>query len=99
MKETKKRVESRMTKGRLDDQKKLVSIEGVRVVPSSYKGDLVSLSGKTGNVAAKDLASKLVNDVKGVKSVMNQITIGESKETLDRCRPARGAQAGSRDAN
>jgi len=40
---------------------------------------VVTLSGKAGNAAEKDLVSKLVNDVKGVKSVMNQMTIGESK--------------------
>jgi len=40
---------------------------------------VVTLSGKAGNAAEKDLVSKLVNDVKGVKSVKNQMTIGESK--------------------
>ena len=39
----------------------------------------VTLSGKAGNAAEKDLVSKLVNDVKGVKSVMNQMTIEESR--------------------
>ena len=68
-----------MTRGSLDDQKRLVSIKGARVAPSSTKGDLLTLSGKTGNAAEKDLLSKLVNDVKGVKSVKNQMTIEESK--------------------
>jgi hyperosmotically inducible protein len=40
---------------------------------------VVTLSGKAGNAAEKDLVSKLVNDVKGVKSVKNQMTIEESK--------------------
>jgi len=34
---------------------------------------------KAGNAAEKDLVSKLVNDVKGVKSVKNQMTIEGSK--------------------
>ena len=36
---------------------------------------VVTLSGKAKNAAEKDLVSKLVNDVKGVKSVKNQMTI------------------------
>jgi osmotically-inducible protein OsmY len=68
-----------MTKGSLDDQKRLVSIKGARVAPSSTKGDPVTLSGKARNAAEKDLLNKLVNDVKGVKSVKNQMTIEESK--------------------
>jgi hyperosmotically inducible periplasmic protein len=36
---------------------------------------VVTLSGKAKNAAEKDLVSKLVNDVKGVKSVNNQMTI------------------------
>lgn len=40
---------------------------------------VVTLSGKAGNAAEKDLVSKLVNDVKGVKSVKNKMTIEESK--------------------
>jgi hyperosmotically inducible protein len=43
------------------------------------KHGVVTLSGKAGNAAEKDLVSKLVNDVKGVKSVKNQMTIEESK--------------------
>jgi hyperosmotically inducible periplasmic protein len=43
------------------------------------KNGVVTLSGKAGNAAEKDLVTKLVNDVKGVKSVKNQMTIGESK--------------------
>ena len=37
------------------------------------------MSGEARNAAEKDLVSKLVNDVKGVKSVKNQMTIEESK--------------------
>ena len=40
---------------------------------------VVTLSGKAKNAAEKDLVSKLVQDIKGVKSVKNQMTIGESK--------------------
>jgi len=40
------------------------------------------LGGKAGNAAEKDLVSKLINDVKGVKSVKNQMTIEESKQIL-----------------
>jgi len=39
------------------------------------KHGVVPLSGKARNAAEKDLVSKLVNDVKGVKSVKNQMTI------------------------
>jgi osmotically-inducible protein OsmY len=39
------------------------------------KYGVVTLSGKARNAAEKDLVSKLVNDVKGVKSVKNQMTI------------------------
>jgi hyperosmotically inducible protein len=37
---------------------------------------VVTLSGKAKNAAEKDLATKFVNDVNGVKSVMNHMTIG-----------------------
>ena len=36
---------------------------------------MVTLTGKAGNAAEKDLATKLVNDVRGVKSVNNRMTI------------------------
>jgi hyperosmotically inducible periplasmic protein len=36
---------------------------------------VVTLSGKAGNAAEKDLVTKLVNDVKGVKNVKNQMII------------------------
>jgi len=39
------------------------------------KHGVVTLSGKAGNTAEKDLASKVVNDVHGVKSVKNRMTI------------------------
>jgi osmotically-inducible protein OsmY len=39
------------------------------------KGGVVTLSGKAGNAAEKDLATRLVNDVNGVKSVKNRMTI------------------------
>jgi osmotically-inducible protein OsmY len=39
------------------------------------KHGVVTLSGKAGNTAEKDLASKIVNDVKGVKSVNNRMTV------------------------
>jgi hyperosmotically inducible periplasmic protein len=40
------------------------------------KHGVVTLSGKAGNAAEKDLVTKIVDDVKGVKSVKNQMTIG-----------------------
>jgi hyperosmotically inducible protein len=43
------------------------------------KHGVVTLSGKAKNAAEKDLVSKLITDVKGVKSVKNQMTIEESK--------------------
>ena len=36
---------------------------------------MVTLSGKARNAAEKDLVTKLVNDVNGVKSVNNRMTI------------------------
>jgi len=38
------------------------------------------LKGKAKNAAEKDLATKLVNDVHGVKSVNNQMTIEDSNK-------------------
>jgi osmotically-inducible protein OsmY len=40
------------------------------------KRGVVTLTGKAKNAAEKDLAAKFANDVKGVKSVNNQMTIG-----------------------
>ena len=40
------------------------------------KRGVVTLSGKAKNAAEKDLAAKFANDVKGVKSVNNRMTIG-----------------------
>ena len=40
------------------------------------KHGVVTLSGKAGNAAEKDLVAKLVDDVNGVKSVKNRMTIG-----------------------
>jgi osmotically-inducible protein OsmY len=37
---------------------------------------VVTLNGKAKNAAEKDLAAKFANDVKGVKSVNNMMTIG-----------------------
>jgi hyperosmotically inducible periplasmic protein len=47
------------------------------IVVTNY--GVVTLSGKARNAAEKDLVTKLVNDIKGVKSVKNQMTIEESK--------------------
>jgi osmotically-inducible protein OsmY len=43
------------------------------------KHGVVTLSGKARNAAEKDLAAKLVKNIKGVKNVANQMTIEESK--------------------
>ena len=43
------------------------------------KHGVVTLGGKARNAAEKDLVSKLVTDIKGVKSVNNRMTIEESK--------------------
>lgn len=40
------------------------------------KRGVVTLSGKAANAAEKDLATKIVNDVKGVKSVNNRMIVG-----------------------
>jgi len=40
------------------------------------KNGFVTLTGKATNAAEKDLAEKLVNDVRGVKKVVNHITVG-----------------------
>jgi len=58
-----------MTKGSPDYEKRPVSIKGIRVASFSTKGDLVTLGGKAKNATEKDLATKLVNDVNGVKSM------------------------------
>ena len=39
------------------------------------KNGVVTLSGKAKNAAEKDLATKFANDVNGVKSVKNRMTI------------------------
>jgi len=39
------------------------------------KNGVVTLGGKAKNAAEKELATKFANDVKGVKSVKNQMTI------------------------
>ena len=43
------------------------------------KHGVVTLTGKAKNASEKDLATKFVKDVHGVKSVKNQMTIEESK--------------------
>ena len=43
------------------------------------KSGVVTVGGKAKNAAEKDLVTKLVNDVNGVKSVKNRMTIEESK--------------------
>jgi osmotically-inducible protein OsmY len=40
---------------------------------------VVTLRGMARNVAERDLVSRLVSDIKGVKSVKNEMGIGESK--------------------
>lgn len=40
---------------------------------------VVTLSGKVRNAAEKDLVTKLIEDVKGVESVKNKMTVEESK--------------------
>jgi hyperosmotically inducible protein len=40
------------------------------------KNGVVTLSGKAANAAEKDLATKIVNDIKGVKNVKNKMTVG-----------------------
>jgi osmotically-inducible protein OsmY len=43
------------------------------------KHGVVTLTGEAKNASAKELATKFVRDVHGVKSVKNQMTIEESK--------------------
>ena len=40
---------------------------------------VVTLTGQAKNAAEKDLVTKLVGDIKGVKDVKNEMTIGESR--------------------
>lgn len=40
---------------------------------------VVTLSGRAKNAAEKDLVTKLVSDIKGVKNVKNKMTIGKSR--------------------
>jgi len=42
------------------------------------KDGVVTMDGKVKNAAEKDLATKLVSDVHGVKTVVNNMTVGES---------------------
>jgi hyperosmotically inducible protein len=70
--------------GRIDDasitaQVKLVllyhrSTSAVNTSVTTKRG-VVTLSGKAGNAAEKDLVTKFVKDVKGVKSVKNRMTV------------------------
>jgi osmotically-inducible protein OsmY len=55
----------------------LLSHRGTSVLKTSVdtKNGVVTVSGKAKNAAEKTLVSKLVNDIKGVKSVNNQMTI------------------------
>jgi len=64
-----------MTKGSPANKKRLVSIKEARVVPSSTKGDLVTLGGKARNAVELNLAGKLVTDVNGVKRIKTLVTI------------------------
>ncbi len=43
------------------------------------KNGVVTLSGEAENAAERDLAAKLISDIKGVKRVKNRMTIRESK--------------------
>ena len=43
------------------------------------KNGVVTLTGQAKSAAEKDLATKLVSDIKGVKNVKNEMTIGESR--------------------
>jgi hyperosmotically inducible periplasmic protein len=51
------------------------STSAIKTTVTTKRG-VVTLSGKAGNAAEKDLVTKFVNDVKGVKSVKNLMTIG-----------------------
>ena len=50
------------------------STSALNTTVTTKKG-VVTLGGKAKNAAEKDLATKLVNDVNGVKSVNNRMTI------------------------
>ncbi|MBI5675077.1 MAG: BON domain-containing protein [Nitrospirae bacterium] len=54
------------------------STSAVNTKVDTNKG-VVMLGGKAKNMAEKDLVTKLVEDVKGVKSVKNMMTVDESK--------------------
>lgn len=51
------------------------STSGINTSVTTNKG-VVTLTGKAKNAAERDLATKYVNDVNGVKSVNNKMTIG-----------------------
>ena len=51
------------------------STSGIKTSVATKRG-VVTLSGKAKNAAERDLAAKYAEDVKGVKSVNNQMTIG-----------------------
>ena len=54
---------------------------GTRVLKTQVKTNdgVVTLSGMAKNAAEKDLVTKLVQDINGVKKVKNQMTIEDSK--------------------
>jgi hyperosmotically inducible protein len=53
---------------------------GVLRTKAETNDGVVTLGGQARNAAEKDLATKLVEDVHGVKSVVNNMTIEEAKK-------------------
>jgi hypothetical protein len=76
-------IESRMIKGSPDYKKRLVSIKVASVAPSSAGGDLATFGGKASNAAELNPATKLANDVKGMKDIKMQAI--DTKRVLIMC--------------
>jgi osmotically-inducible protein OsmY len=59
----------------------LLSHRSTSALKTNVKTDhgVVTLGGKAKNAAEKDLVTKLVADIKGVKSVKNGMTVEQSK--------------------
>jgi hypothetical protein len=72
-----------MIKDSPDYKKRLVSIKGARVAPSSTKGNMVTLGGKASNAAELNLATKFANGVNGVKSVKYRMSIESSESKTE----------------
>ncbi|MBI5016971.1 MAG: BON domain-containing protein [Deltaproteobacteria bacterium] len=85
---TRKNVYEATMRGKIDDASITAQIRMALLIHQSTSvlstrvdtnDGVVTLHGKASNAAEKELVTKLVADIKGVKTVKNEMTIGESK--------------------